>query len=441
MANSVIHSDKLNKKMITLTASMHLLTPAFLGGANHEAQAIRITALKSALRWWWRAHRWAHLRAQSDEKPCPNVTHASRQLWREEMALFGSASHTDEKGAMLGGQGAFLMRLDESLCTDWDPGTQQQWTPKGRVNGLAYLLGQGLWSKDGFAENRNALAPGTFNVQFLFKPVRLGRTEDDIAKEIAQVANALWLLCHLGGVGARSRRGWGSLSLDSMAINSLPGCASLPQPAKDPQGMARILQTLMPPKQNKDLPPITAFSGHARIVVVRYGKLNVRSTAVDELKDAGLDFQAYRKETFGADDAMLVRAFNNGVAPQTHPKRVVFGLGHNYFMDKGKVNVGIQPAEGSDRRASPLLIHLHQWPGSKAFSIVYSLLPAKFLPDGVGMVYSDFNERRADSSPVALQDKSVFWQPAKNFMAQHAVSLRCQHQAAWPIAAQSKVPV
>ena len=427
--------------MITLTASLHLLTPAFIGGANHEATDIRLTALKSALRWWWRAHRWSHLRAQNDGQPRINVPTASQQLWEEEMSLFGSASLTDEKGTMLGGQGAFLMRLDDPACKEWGEITQKQWTPKGRVNGLAYLLGQGLWSKDGFTDNRNALAPGTFNVQFLFKPVRLGRTEDDIAKEIAQVANSLWLLCHLGGVGARSRRGWGSLSFDSMAVNGLPGSAPLPQPAKDPQGMARILQTLMPPKQDKDLPPITAFSDHARIEVVRYGKPNVRSNAVDQLTAAGLDFQDYRKATFGADDAMLVRAYSNGVAPQTHPKRVVFGLGHNYFMDKGKVNVGIQPAEGSDRRASPLLIHLHQWPGSKAFSIVYSLLPAKFLPDGVGMVYSDFNERRADSSAVARADKTVFWQPAKDFMEQHSVSLRCQHQAAWPIAAQSKEPV
>ncbi|HPU57120.1 MAG TPA: type III-B CRISPR module RAMP protein Cmr1, partial [Verrucomicrobiota bacterium] len=45
--------------MKTLTATYRIVTPMFLGGANPESQAeLRISSIKGALRFWWRALMW-----------------------------------------------------------------------------------------------------------------------------------------------------------------------------------------------------------------------------------------------------------------------------------------------------------------------------------------------------------------------------------------------
>jgi CRISPR-associated protein Cmr1 len=76
------------------------------------------------------------------------------------------------------------------------------------------------------------------------------------------------------------------------------------------------------------------------------------------------------------DDHQLMRDVEarKTPAPTGHPRRIVFGLPHNYI--EGTVT----PADG-DRRASPLLIHAHQV-GEKPV-VVLSFLPAAFLPEGM----------------------------------------------------------
>lgn len=65
-----------------------------------------------------------------------------------------------------------------------------------------------------------------------------------------------------------------------------------------------------------------------------------------------------------------------GGARAHHPRRVAFGLPHNY----GKAREDqVGPADGWDRRASPLFIHIHELPG-EALALL-SFLPARFLPD------------------------------------------------------------
>lgn len=39
----------------TITATFEIVTPMFLGDADQKATSIRPTAIKGALRFWWRA--------------------------------------------------------------------------------------------------------------------------------------------------------------------------------------------------------------------------------------------------------------------------------------------------------------------------------------------------------------------------------------------------
>ena len=62
-----------------------------------------------------------------------------------------------------------------------------------------------------------------------------------------------------------------------------------------------------------------------------------------------------------------------------HPRRIAFGLPHNYGPGKEK-QVGPYNNRDLDRRASPLFIHIHEC-GSTPVAVL-SFLPARFLPEG-----------------------------------------------------------
>ena len=68
----------------------------------------------------------------------------------------------------------------------------------------------------------------------------------------------------------------------------------------------------------------------------------------------------------------------DGGQRKTHPRRIAFGLPHNYAKRKDQQ---IGPHDrGFDRRASPLFIHIHECGTSPV--AVLSFLPARFLPKG-----------------------------------------------------------
>ena len=158
-------------------------------------------------------------------------------------------------------------------------------------------------------------------------------------------------------------------------------------PAKDPVALAQMLKHILPNKLDKEYPPLTAFSALSCIKTVRYGN----SIPADELDAAGRDFQTFRK-SFSAYDVELIKVFAKGSQPSTHPQRAVFGLGHNYYIPpnatQSSISVGIQPAASGDRRASPLLLHLHRWPSTGILAMAYTLLPAKFLPNGENVIHA-----------------------------------------------------
>jgi CRISPR-associated protein Cmr1 len=104
-----------------------------------------------------------------------------------------------------------------------------------------------------------------------------------------------------------------------------------------------------------------------------------------------------------------------GETVTTHPDRVVFGLPHNYFFGSvrgAKVDVnpvgGSGKSEGRGRRASPLFIHLHEFPDGKCAAI-QALLPARFLPP------SDRIELKARQAPSQVSPQ-IDWDVIDRFL-------------------------
>ena len=82
-------------------------------------------------------------------------------------------------------------------------------------------------------------------------------------------------------------------------------------------------------------------------------------------------------EQLFSSDHDLVQSLGN-VNITSHPRRVAFGLPHNYFFGSTRLKFDITGAS-SERRASPLFIHIHQL--GREYAAVLTYLPARFLPD------------------------------------------------------------
>ena len=232
---------------------------------------------------------------------------------------------------------------------------------------------------------RPCLAEGTkFTVELLFK-----RTASEAA--VKSVLDAVRLFGLLGGVGARSRRGWGSVQLLSLTEDGRP-LSDVPTTA---EAYARALKKLLP--AGTTAARYSAFVGgtegtHLRMVRPTKRLLDaIERKAADNglsmLEALGAAMVWYRGWGHGGRIATGERMhwpsaknfpsdhdwFRYGDQPQDfHPERIVFGLPHMYSKTDG-----VEPAEYS-RRASPLLLHVVRLDGQ--YCGVATILHSDFLP-------------------------------------------------------------
>ncbi|WP_295584907.1 type III-B CRISPR module RAMP protein Cmr1 [uncultured Lamprocystis sp.] len=384
-------------------ATFRIVTPMFLGGANQKVDdGIRPPSIKGALRFWWRALHWGLSLQATGGSPSKALEH----LHRSEARLFGSAA--DDNGA---GQGRFLLNAQyagRALKTNELPPTSA---------GHQYLLGQGLYHfKQGYL--RSALEPGELRLRLLFRP-----GTDHTDRE--SVARALLALGLLGGLGSRGRKGFGSLALQDLTGTDL----TVPCDFDHLQEAFLKLITMRP----DTLPPYTAFSTQSRIDAIP----GVHRNSWELLGDLGREMQQYRSwglngkvagvpsEKNFTDDHDLARDAVLANPIKTHPRRAVFGLPHNYFFSSlaatnNKLDINaVAPQSGggwsdigANRRASPLFIHLHEFPNHQRAAVL-TLLPAQFLPDTwrIGL---------KSKGPVRRVDVTPDWTVLHGFMDRFA---------------------
>lgn len=331
------------KEMNKLSVSMKLVSPAFMGGADPKKAELRTASLRGLLHFWWRA-------TQPPMDPS--------KLLEKENALFGSTKT---------GQSKFLARVVEDKVTP---------LPVGKVvrNSIGYL-GYGITEYDrnarGVKTTRDALDAGSqFTLRLLFKK---GHEENKQG-----LLDALWCLTYLGGMGSRSRRGFGSAVVTELEGAKFP---TLPHSVEElKQQIEEKFQELRLRDRN-GLPEYTALSALTKVRVL---PLNTKSWE-NALQDVGDRLNAYRSaqktERFHDDRDLILDYAYRGKKPNRAPRRAAFGLPHNYFFKQEptkKVDViGVE----RNRRASPLFIHLHELRGGQ-LAAVLSFIPARFLPKG-----------------------------------------------------------
>ncbi|MBX6722002.1 MAG: hypothetical protein IRY92_01995 [Dactylosporangium sp.] len=227
---------------------------------------------------------------------------------------------------------------------------------------------------------RGCLLPG-FDVTVELRLRGLG--ED----QTALLVDAVRALGTIGGAGARSRRGYGSLSL-----RSIEGPTDVGTDLEE-------VRTVFGAKGLPELPPYTAFSPASRVLI------GPAAPAMRALNDLGEQYKAFRMRL--TDDTEIVRRTGDG-----HPDRAAFGLPVNFEFKKPRDKISVRPASpDGDRRASPLFFHMHEH-GGRVRPVV-AFLPARFLPENK-IVYS--REKGWRSKPQQLPDTDRLYEPVHRFL-------------------------
>lgn len=339
---------------IQISATYRVVTPCFCGGAGQRAE-FRLPSFKGVLRFWWRALALAR---------CGSLA----AVQQEEGLLFGSPA-----------DGQSLVRM--WLTSRPDAPVE----PAGRV--LASLPGARYLSYGMTDAGRSSLrAPFEVTIQLQCRPTRSSETAAELARSLREALVAVGLF---GGVGAKSRKGFGSLVLTELQVAGEEPAEAPWSPPGGPAELAeRVAGFARLGAELTDYPEYTALSAHARFLLVD----GEQAPPLQLVELIGQEYKAHLREV--------------GEAGPLH--RAGFGLPRH-------VGPQAEMAPSSlTRRASPLCIHIHECDGRPV--AVLAFLPAQFLPRDQNWVRVP---QRRGSEPRAAMESTVY-PPVADFLARLA---------------------
>ncbi len=323
-----------NEKMKRIEAKFQVVTPCFLSGADHEKEAeLRLPSIKGVLRFWWRALNYAQI-TPTEQKKNNGIIASLRE---KEGKLFGTSDSGKDQG-----QSSLIMRLNagsqkpseikapEVLCYE---------NSKEVVGIGARYLGFGVM--EAFESKKKGTKAGELTRPCLKAPfeftLQIGAKEQ---QHLDEILPALELLGLLGGLGSKSRKGYGSLNLIELKGDGV----TWQKPASGNDYANRLRELLKPAIDYDPEPEISAFSSKSHICLTQFKG----NKGMEVINSYGQEMQDYRRGKKGKE---------------------VFGL------PQGKVS-----PKKYDRRASPLFFHVHKIGGE--FVGVALLLRSQFLPKG-----------------------------------------------------------
>ncbi len=345
-----------------IKVSYRVVTPLFCAGSETASPELRLSSFKGLLRYWWRVLAW------------PRCAGDLERIQQQEDALFGSAGK---------GQSRVSMRLDQVSCLsciaiDDVLGS----APRNRVVGEgARYLGYGVM--EAFRRRSKGTEAGQLTRACLRAPIDFtvlmrGRTLDE--EQSHSLTKALIALGTFGGMGAKSRKGYGSLVIQALSVDG----ADKWRAPRSTNELKAAVADLASHCTVSALPEYTALSKQARHVLVSSAKREP-TELLDLIGRELVRFRSWghngnvlgspSEKIFEDDHDLMVK--QEPESRKVHPRRIAFGLPHNY----GKPDKQVGPADSQlDRRASPLFIHIHEC--DNAPIAVLSFLPARFLPRG-----------------------------------------------------------
>ncbi len=318
-----------------ITATFEVVTPLFLGGADPSGSVeLRAPSIKGALRFWWRALAWSRHNGDLGA------------IRTEEQKIFGAAG--DDHSRL--GQASF------GLCARW----LKEPTLRSGNPGVSYLS-YGITNRGRNNSPRRYCGPGEC-FELTFHSLKRAGNEPGFHPSLL---DAIKLFGLLGGLGRRSRRGWGSV-----ALVELSGEGGVLQ-WQAPQNLGQYrdaLSSILRSTANAAEARYSAFGKGSRLHV-----LGVGADALAVLNPLGETYQAFRRESAN-------RSF-------------IFGLPHSRFTGC------------AERRASPLLFHVHKLNDQCALAVTF--LRAPFLKDRPYWEEYKKVERFLNQLPQSMREKGL----------------------------------
>ena len=356
------------KEPHVIRATYRIVTPMFIGDANQAATGISPASVKGALRFWWRALNWARVYKSAAH----SESDALKRLHEEESELFGSSAEN-------GKAASFTLRVvPEKLKSTLKDAAHPQFSKYTAARYMSYGLMEAFSSKNK-GTSAGTLWRDCINEEQEFT---INITSYDSVGDALQTP--LIVMGLLGGLGSRVSRGLGSISLQSLTMNASSVWTKPDTIEAYSEQLRKILNALGCASE----PPFSAISNSTSIDI-----LTTSDTPYKCLESLGAGMMHYRSwgnnnKVLGVESERNFKADHDWKYKKTpkgfHPKRVIFGLPHNY--GKGS-HLAITPELKRDkkefsheRRKSPLLFHVHQV--GDLFIGISLFLPSKFLPDG-----------------------------------------------------------
>lgn len=371
-------------ELIKIVFHCESLTPFISSGTNQREFELRSTSVKGLLRFWWRTFQ--------------NL-HSTTELYKKESLLFGSSDQS---------VGASKLRVS----LHYEPTKLKIIKPQTYLkesklpDSLNYLLFSLLkWDnqrKDYQFQRAMALSPFDFTINLVMPK-----------KYASEVLNSFWLLYVFGGIGARTRRGFGAFKIKDIKAYTFPSL----KPTEEDQieslklfiqdtpdinsYITRGLSKIMPEQiKTEHHPSFASFmTARKRILIRQCTKKN----PIESLSDVAKAIRDFRHKN-PSDEVDALHAMISGKYPTINFKKPASGLPiiYNFRTDRDhQIEVSGKAGDTEyHRRSSPLMISLFEYTGNCCITILH--LPSEFLPMGAKLHFKV--KERGKKEPLAKYD-------------------------------------
>ncbi|MDH7578753.1 MAG: type III-B CRISPR module RAMP protein Cmr1 [Bacillota bacterium] len=356
-----------------LKVTLEIVTPLFLGGAEPRGvPELRAPSFRGALRYWLRAALGGMLGDDVET------------MRKEEAIVFGSA------GDDTGGVSSIIIRTQHDSLFPKPKQYKKQDSitihkagrkikqPTGRDYLYWSMAESGKPEKGNYQPPKQFYPPGAcFD---LILALRLGEENPD--KIFKRVTVALWLLVHLGGIGSRSRRTGGSLSVpEKVEIEGLEFYLIANNTAETAFQLGKGLKRLREFLGTPDFPHVPSVPSFEILHpdVCKIWVLGVYKSWEDAVENIGCALRDFR--TYAEPDHTNVADWLKG-NPIPTVERAIFGLPLPFRYSGGGLSGSVRgrlKEPTIERRASPLWLKVSKTANGE-YAGIATLFKSAFLP-------------------------------------------------------------
>jgi len=187
--------------MQEVTFNVETITPLFLAGADQGTAELRAPSFRGAMRYWFRALVGGMVGTD---------TAGLKEVIEKESDVFGAT----DQGSSVRVKISEASRVPEQFTERTNIQVRGEWKATGKGYLLWSMVRSGNPAKGNVKLARWYFPRGT---QFQLTLSARDNTEQDY---LNQAITSFWLLTHLGGMGSRSRRCGGSLTITNVVGNT-----------------------------------------------------------------------------------------------------------------------------------------------------------------------------------------------------------------------------